>query len=63
MEMKWKPEMETGNGHQTLKTEIETQLLHCCSPSKIYCCYPSALPASSFCFATLASPASFPDLL
>ena len=28
-------EMETGNGNRKLKTEMETQLLHCCSPSKI----------------------------
>ena len=44
-------EMETGNGNQKVKTEMETQPLHCCSPSKIR--YPSALPASSFYFASL----------
>ena len=34
-EIKQKLEMETGNGNRKLKTEMETQLLHCCSPSKI----------------------------
>ena len=57
MEMKWKLEMETGNGNwkrkRKLKTEMETQLL------RFNCCYPSALSASSFCYASLAS---FPDL-
>ena len=59
-------EMETGNGNQKLKTEMETQHLSCCSPSKIQVFvprHPSALPASSFligCFASLASLASFP---
>ena len=50
-------ETETGNRNQKLKTEMETQPLRCCSPSKIH--YPSALPASSFCLATLASLSSF----
>ena len=34
-EIKRKLEMETGNGNWKLKTEMETQLFHCCSPSKI----------------------------
>ena len=34
-EIKQKLEMETGNGNRKLKTEIEMQLLRCCSPSKI----------------------------
>ena len=34
-EMKQKLEMETENGNWKLKTEMETQPFHCCSPSKI----------------------------
>ena len=31
----WKRKPETGNGNWKLKTEMEMQLLRCCSPSKI----------------------------
>ena len=47
-------EMETGNINWELKTEMETQPLSRCSPSKIQLLlvfgprHPSALPASSF---------------
>ena len=56
-EMKWKLEMETGNRNWKLKTEMETQLFFAAVVlGKIQLhCYPSALPASSFCFASLAS--------
>ena len=64
-EMKRKLEMETGNGNRKLKTEME--ILYNFFPAVVLArfnyCYPSALPASSFCFASLASLASFPDLL
>ena len=64
MEMKRKLEMETGNRNQKLKAEMEMQLLRSCSLlARFNGCYPSSLPASSFWFASLASQASFPDLL
>jgi len=49
-----------------METEVETQPLNCCSPSKIQLLLvfvsrrPSALPASSVCFASLASLALLP---
>ena len=62
-EMKWKLEMETGNGNRKQKTEMERNFFPAVVLARFNCCYPSALPAFSFCFASLASLASFPDLL
>ena len=47
MEMKGKLEMETGTETRSWK-QMETQLLHCCSPSKIFNCYPSVSLRSVF---------------
>ena len=38
MEMIWKLEMETGNGNQKLKTEMETQLLPAVVLARFNCC-------------------------
>ena len=56
--MKWKLEMETRNWKQKWKCKLFTAVVL----ARFNCCCPSALPASSFCFASLASLASLPDL-
>ena len=50
--------LETGNWKQKWKHNLFAAVVL----ARFNCCYPSALPASSFCFASLASLASFPDL-
>ena len=47
---KWKLETETGNGKQKWKRNFFAAVV-----LARFNCYPSALPASSFCFASLAS--------
>ena len=52
----WK--RKTGNWKQKWKRNFFAAVVL----ARFNCCYPSALPASSFCFASLASLAWFPDL-